>query len=93
MSNSMAEFFYNSKEGTVLGRTASSWAKIGFFNLVYYTFLAFLAYGTVSWYQSTVEDEKTPYIRTRTGQPGMAIEPADSVIGDNNNNNFVTNKY
>jgi hypothetical protein len=88
MSNSMAEFFYNSKEGTVLGRTASSWAKIGFFYLVYYTFLAFLAYGTVAWYQSTVEDEKTPYIRTRTGQPGMAIEPADSVIADNNNNNF-----
>lgn len=88
MSNAMAEFFYNSKEGTVLGRTASSWAKIGFFYLVYYTFLGFLAYGTIAWYQSTVEDEKVPYIRTRTGQPGMAIEPADSVIGDNNNNNF-----
>jgi len=84
----MADFFYNSKEGTVLGRTASSWAKILFFYLVYYTFLGFLAYGTLAWYQSTVEDGKVPYIRTRTGQPGMAIEPANSVIEDANNNNF-----
>jgi len=84
----MADFFYNSKEGTVLGRTASSWAKILFFYLVYYTFLGFLAYGTLAWYQSTVEDGKVPYTRTRTGQPGMAIEPANSVIEDANNNNF-----
>ena len=88
VQNTMADFFYNSKEGTVLGRTASSWAKILFFYLVYYTFLGFLAYGTLAWYQSTVEDEKVPYIRTRTGQPGMAIEPANSVIEDANNNNF-----
>lgn len=89
--SAMAEFFYNSKDGTVLGRTAGSWAKISFFYLVYYTLLGFLAYGTIGWYQSTVEDEPVPYIRTRTGQPGMAVEPANGVIEDNNNQNFEFN--
>jgi sodium/potassium-transporting ATPase subunit beta len=37
-----SQFLYNSEKGTVLGRTASSWAKIGFFYSVFYGVLAAL---------------------------------------------------
>jgi len=37
---SFSTFLYNKNEGTVMGRTGSSWAKIGVFYLIFYSFLA-----------------------------------------------------
>ncbi|XP_050101378.1 sodium/potassium-transporting ATPase subunit beta-2-like [Anopheles aquasalis] len=37
-----SKFLFNSQNGTVLGRTAGSWAKIGTFYIIFYTFLAAL---------------------------------------------------
>jgi len=61
-----------------MGRSGMSWLKITFFYLIYYCFLGFLAYGSVGFWSGLVEDEATPYVRTRTDQPGMAAEPANS---------------
>lgn len=39
-SETFAQFLYNKKDGTVMGRTGGSWARIGVFYLIFYTFLA-----------------------------------------------------
>merc|ERR1712071_116996 len=70
---------YNPQEGTVLGRTAGSWAKILVFYGVYYSFLFVLFYVfTIVGYQGTLPEAmagKKPYVNTRTDQPGAAVHP------------------
>jgi len=82
------EYLYDSKAGTVLGRTAGSWFRILFFYLVYYAFLTFLMYGSVTMYSDTLESRDTPFIRTRTSQPGLSAIPANMYIEDDNNAEF-----
>lgn len=81
---------------TFLGRTGGSWFKITVFYIIYYTFLFFLAYGTISLRQNmldtttidgTVYGVNTPYIDTRISQAGLKVWPhhqAQGKVDDNN---------
>lgn len=48
-------FLYNPAEGTVMGRTGTSWAKIGFFYLIFYGFLAGFFSGMLAIFMTTVD--------------------------------------
>lgn len=75
-------FLYDSEEGTVLGRTASSWGKILLFYAVYYSFLALLFWGFLAAYKSTwvtIPGGTRPTVHTRQGQPGIAAHPFSTV--------------
>lgn len=39
-SETFLQFLWNKKDGTVMGRTGGSWARIGIFYLIFYSFLA-----------------------------------------------------
>jgi len=67
---SFGTFLYNKQEGTVMGRTGESWAKIGGFYLVFYSFLAaFFAVIMTVFYQTL--DYGTPTYTP--GQDGGSI--------------------
>lgn len=88
-------FLYNSSQGTVLGRTASSWAKISFFYTVYYTFLACLMYGSVKLCEYKLDNRiqtNIPTVVSRTDQPGISIEPCNTYLDDNSNTDFKYEK-
>ena len=83
------EAVYDPKEGTVLGRTASSWAKILLFYFLYYSFLAGLFYGSIAVYKVyripditrpvTNNKPTTPALMTRMDQPGLAVHPFNNM--------------
>jgi hypothetical protein len=76
------------KDGKLLGRDGSSWAKILGFYAVYYTFLACLIYFTVTQYSESMIQPGgvAPKIVTRVDMPGAAAYPftalGSSVDGD-----------
>jgi len=72
-------FLYNPERGEVMGRTASSWAKIGLFYVIYYTGLACFFIALLAVFLKTFTDEKAPIL---TGKysilppfPGMGYQP------------------
>jgi len=72
-------FLYNPERGEVMGRTASSWAKIGLFYVIYYTGLACFFIALLSIFLHTFTDDKAPIL---TGKysilpplPGMGYQP------------------
>lgn len=73
------DWLYNSKEGTVLGRTAMSWLKILTFYVIYYSFLAGLTYVSISLYQKNLpatDDGSMPFNgNKRLDQPGLQVYP------------------
>lgn len=81
---------YDADKGTLLGRSAGSWAKILGFYLIYYTFLAGLMYVFVTQYQAQlpVPGGVTSKITTRLDQPGTAAFPfatiPDAIDGADN---------
>ncbi|KAF2369186.1 Sodium/potassium-transporting ATPase subunit beta [Trinorchestia longiramus] len=67
---SFGKFLYNKDEGTVMGRTGSSWLKIGVFYMIFYSFLAgFFAVMMTIFYQ-TLDVNTTP---TYTPGDGSSI--------------------
>jgi len=72
-------FLYNPERGEVMGRTASSWAKIGLFYVIYYTGLTAFFIALLSIFLHTFSDDKAPIL---TGKysilppfPGMGYQP------------------
>jgi len=81
-------YFYNAENGTVLGRTGKSWAKILFFYLIYYTLLALIFFYTLKVYEGTLDKKEGPRLNSRLDQPGISIVPHQSQVDDNINNEF-----
>jgi len=72
-------FLYNKDKGEVLGRTGTSWAKIGLFYVIYYSGLAAFFIALLSIFLYTFTDNKAPVL---TGSysvlppiPGMGYQP------------------
>ena len=53
-------FLYNKEKGEVLGRTGTSWAKIGLFYVIYYSGLAAFFIALLSIFLYTFTDNKAP---------------------------------
>ncbi|KAF4086166.1 hypothetical protein AMELA_G00103100 [Ameiurus melas] len=72
--SSWKDLIYNPRTGEFLGRTASSWALIFLFYLVFYGFLAGMFTLTV-WVMLQTLDDYTPKYRDRVSSPGLMIRP------------------
>ncbi|XP_053316545.1 sodium/potassium-transporting ATPase subunit beta-3 [Spea bombifrons] len=68
------QFIYNPRSGEFLGRTASSWALILLFYLVFYGFLAGL-FTLTMWVMLQTLDDTVPKYRDRVSSPGLMISP------------------
>uniref|UniRef100_U5EXA6 Putative sodium/potassium-transporting atpase subunit beta-2 n=1 Tax=Corethrella appendiculata TaxID=1370023 RepID=U5EXA6_9DIPT len=72
------KFLYNSNEGTVLGRTATSWAKIGIFYIVFYAVLAALV-AVCMWVFFQTLDPRIPKWQLSSSligtNPGLGFRP------------------
>uniref|UniRef100_A0A3B4Z136 Sodium/potassium-transporting ATPase subunit beta n=1 Tax=Stegastes partitus TaxID=144197 RepID=A0A3B4Z136_9TELE len=73
-TSSWKDSFYNPRTGEVLGRTASSWALILLFYLVFYCFLAGM-FALTMWVLLLTLDDYVPRYRDRVPFPGLAIRP------------------
>jgi len=73
--SSFGKFLYNSDTGEVLGRGGKSWAKIGFFYLVFYAFLTGFFVAMMAVFLSTVESPeeggKPKLTQFIANQPGL----------------------
>ncbi|EJY57851.1 AAEL010145-PC [Aedes aegypti] len=76
-----SKFLYNSNEGTVLGRTAMSWAKIGTFYMIFYCVLAALV-AVCMWVFFQTLDPRTPKWQLDQSligtNPGLGFRPLPS---------------
>ncbi|KAI1893829.1 hypothetical protein AGOR_G00127700, partial [Albula goreensis] len=68
------DFIYNPRSGEFIGRTASSWALIFLFYLVFYGFLAGM-FSLTMWVMLQTLDDYTPKYRDRVSNPGLVIRP------------------
>lgn len=75
--NDFLHFLYNKESGLVLGRTGKSWAKIGFFYLIFYGFLAGFFSGMLAVFLTTLNDPEeglgpklTQFVEN---QPGLTL--------------------
>lgn len=73
-TSSWKDSFYNPRTGEVLGRTASSWALILLFYLVFYCFLAGM-FALTMWVLLLTLNEYEPRYRDRVPNPGLVIRP------------------
>uniref|UniRef100_A0A8C6MCR2 Sodium/potassium-transporting ATPase subunit beta n=1 Tax=Nothobranchius furzeri TaxID=105023 RepID=A0A8C6MCR2_NOTFU len=74
-ASSWKDSFYNPRTGEVLGRTASSWALILLFYLVFYCFLAGM-FALTMWVLLLTLDDYVPRYRDRIPTPGLVIRPS-----------------
>ncbi|KAG7526576.1 sodium/potassium-transporting ATPase subunit beta-3 [Solea senegalensis] len=74
-ASSWKDTFYNPRTGEVLGRTASSWALILLFYLVFYCFLAGM-FALTMWVMLLTLDDYVPRYRDRVPYPGLVIRPS-----------------
>lgn len=72
--SSWKDFIYNPRTGEFIGRTASSWALIFLFYLVFYGFLAGM-FTLTMWVMLQTLDDNTPKYRDRVANPGLVIRP------------------
>ncbi|KAM9323662.1 sodium/potassium-transporting ATPase subunit beta-3-like [Pholidichthys leucotaenia] len=72
--SSWKDSIYNPRTGELLGRTASSWALILLFYLVFYCFLAGM-FALTMWVMLLTLDEYVPRYRDRVPTPGLVIRP------------------
>jgi len=68
------KFVYNGEDGTVFGRGAGSWGRLGVFYLFYYAFLAGLFALSINLCMSLMDDDQ-PFYQTRLQAPGVTIQP------------------
>ncbi|KAI5625626.1 ATPase Na+/K+ transporting subunit beta 3b [Silurus asotus] len=83
--SSWKDCIYNPRTGEFLGRTASSWALILLFYLVFYGFLAGM-FSLTMWVMLQTLDDYTPKYRDRVSSPGLMIRPRnlDFVVNRSN---------
>ncbi|GLD66950.1 sodium/potassium-transporting ATPase subunit beta-3, partial [Lates japonicus] len=72
--SSWKDSIYNPRTGELLGRTASSWALILLFYLVFYCFLAGM-FALTMWVMLLTLDDYVPRYRDRVPHPGLVIRP------------------
>ncbi|XP_056329395.1 sodium/potassium-transporting ATPase subunit beta-3b [Danio aesculapii] len=80
--SSWKDFIYNPRTGEFIGRTASSWALIFLFYLVFYGFLAGM-FTLTMWVMLQTLDDHTPKYRDRVANPGLMIRPKSLDIAFN----------
>lgn len=73
-TSSWKDSFYNPRTGELLGRTASSWALILLFYLVFYCFLAGM-FALTMWVLLLTLSDDVPRYSDRVPFPGMVIRP------------------
>lgn len=73
-ASSWKDSFYNPRTGELLGRTASSWALILLFYLVFYCFLAGM-FALTMWVMLLTLNDYEPRYRDRIPTPGLTIRP------------------
>ncbi|XP_008332301.1 sodium/potassium-transporting ATPase subunit beta-3a [Cynoglossus semilaevis] len=73
--SSWKDVIYNPRTGELLGRTASSWALILLFYLVFYCFLAGM-FALTMWVMLLTLDDNVPRYRDRVPHPGLVIRPS-----------------
>jgi len=72
------EFMYDSKNGTVMGRTGLSWAKIGVFYFFFYSCLAVFFAAMLALFFTTIDKDEPRlqgYDSLLKMNPGMSFEP------------------
>uniref|UniRef100_A0A3B1JQU9 Sodium/potassium-transporting ATPase subunit beta n=1 Tax=Astyanax mexicanus TaxID=7994 RepID=A0A3B1JQU9_ASTMX len=90
--SSWKDFIYNPRTGEFIGRTASSWALIFLFYLVFYGFLAGM-FSLTMWVMLQTLNDYTPKYRDRVASPGLMIRPKYFDIEVNRSNPQQYNKY
>jgi len=79
------QFLWNSETSEFLGRTGSSWFKIGLFYVVYYTFLTGFFIGMLVIFYQTLDDKQPKWLNSNGiigANPGVGYRPkppSDSV--------------
>ncbi|KAM4678577.1 sodium/potassium-transporting ATPase subunit beta-2 [Discoglossus pictus] len=88
------EFMWNPRTREFMGRTASSWALILLFYLVFYAFLTGL-FALTMWVMLQTIDDYTPKYADRLANPGLMIRPkTDGLdISFNKSDSQSWNKY
>lgn len=78
---SFCNFVYNSEKGEVLGRTGTSWAKIGIFYVVYYSLLACFFAALFTVFYTTLDPVNQPkyvYGGSLLRNPALGFRPGPS---------------
>lgn len=91
-TSSWKDSFYNPRTGEVLGRTASSWALILLFYLVFYCFLAGM-FALTMWVLLLTLDDYVPRYRDRVPNPGLVIRPNSLDITFNKSDALKYSQY
>ncbi|XP_068604753.1 sodium/potassium-transporting ATPase subunit beta-3a [Brachionichthys hirsutus] len=73
-ASSWKDSIYNPRTGELLGRTASSWALILLFYLIFYCFLAGM-FALTMWVLLLTLDDNAPKYQDRVSSPGLVIRP------------------
>ncbi|MBN3296722.1 AT1B3 ATPase, partial [Amia calva] len=90
--SSWKDFIYNPRNGEFIGRTASSWALILLFYLVFYGFLAGM-FTLTMWVMLQTLDDNIPKYRDRVSNPGLVIKSESLDIFFNRSDPSSYNKY
>lgn len=91
-TSSWKDSIYNPRTGELLGRTASSWALILLFYLVFYCFLAGM-FALTMWVMLLTLDDNVPRYRDRVPYPGLVIRPHSLDIAFNKSDPLKYNQY